>query len=164
MSIIWKCILMENVEFVWLWLKSLCDWIEKIIDAGIPVSLICWNLLFLTEVKNKILFCVFQNLSTLTELSERFEWWGILLHRPEGPESCGCKARRAEFLVGKHVLYLCTLRIGVSWALWVTEHYSEKQTKSLFPNKVIGSSQVWMNSWEENTSSVVRVKVAWYLE
>lgn len=42
---------MENVEFVWLWLKSLCDWMENITDAGIPVSLLRWNLLFLTEVK-----------------------------------------------------------------------------------------------------------------
>lgn len=117
--VVWKCILIENVEFVWLWLKSLCvTGLRKLLTLAFqfPLHIEIYSV-FLTEVKNKIIFCLSQNLSTLTELSERFERWGILLHGPEGPESCGCKALRAEFVVGKHVLYLSTLRIGVSWVL-----------------------------------------------
>lgn len=123
----------------------MCGWIEKITDTGVPVSLkheiyslpVQIPSVFLTEVKNKILFCLFQNLSALNWIGGRFEQWGI----PQAWRTwiLWLQSPQNWILSGKHIWY----PFKVSWAIWVTLNVtkrSEKQIKSLVQNKLIGPS------------------------
>lgn len=169
------------------WLKTLslivdsilmCDWIEKITNIGISVSLIHWNTLFSansgsislfsTEGKNKIFFLHFLESVIRFWIGWKFEQWGIPLWGVTWiflflcPENwiLGGKTDTGSVPLKDWCFLNYLNNFELYRRKWKTSKITHPKQNGWFFIPLLPKS-VWTL---ENVFRWVRIKVAWYLK